>query len=212
MRGEHRLVSARASRSPGSSPHARGTPAPAMQSMAGSGIIPACAGNTHIAVSPTGGVRDHPRMRGEHDLAHYLDYPVLGSSPHARGTLRRWQSVMGTTGIIPACAGNTNTSTTAESHVRDHPRMRGEHPSLIAALIAVLGSSPHARGTHLLPLHTPPVRGIIPACAGNTSMTSCRRSAHGDHPRMRGEHDVILAGVPGHKGSSPHARGTLSPR
>ena len=47
MRGEHHRVSTRPSCSPGSSPHARGTRVVVLLLGGRSGIIPACAGNTH---------------------------------------------------------------------------------------------------------------------------------------------------------------------
>ena len=77
------------------------------------------------------GPGDHPRMRGEHDeyLSHI--FRVMGSSPHARGALRRQVVVCQRVGIIPACAGST---ARLGGHVlaeRDHPRMRGEHCTLL---------------------------------------------------------------------------------
>ena len=107
MRGEHRSVPPAGVRSSGSSPHARGTQAPAALVAGRVGIIPACAGNTPVI--KTGGIWqwDHPRMRGEHR-----------------------QGVWGcriSRGIIPACAGNTRHGISGIPWTRDHPRMRGEH-------------------------------------------------------------------------------------
>ena len=138
--------------------------------------------------------------------------PAGGSSPHARGALHR--------GYPRLLRG------------RDHPRMRGEHPSV---------------GLRALPRD-----GIIPACAGSTLPSpvgplSCRGSSPhargarpggaggcpcpGAHPRVRGEHStsgasaLLAAGiipacagstviygtyVVGSMGSSPHARGAPS--
>ena len=53
--------------------------------------------------------------------------------------------------------------------------------------------------------------GIIPACAGNTKATTVETSLNGDHPRMRGEHQSGWYPNTETAGSSPHARGTLSP-
>ena len=54
------------------------------------------------------------------------------------------------TRLIPARAGNT--SLALEWNLADaaHPRSRGEHPSQPSLLFALYGSSPLARGTHLL--------------------------------------------------------------
>ena len=47
-------------------------------------------------------------MRGEHDVLEERLFAMLGSSPHARGTLKRDAPRLAGEGIIPACAGNTN--------------------------------------------------------------------------------------------------------
>ena len=65
--------------------------------------------------------------------------------------------------------------------------MRGEHSLDARALLAVQGSSPHARGALQ--------RGRIAA------------PPERDHPRMRGEHKALMREAFGVEGSSPHARG-----
>ena len=72
----------------------------------------------------------------------------------------------------------------------------------------MLGSSPHVRGT---PNGEPvdyEAAGIIPACAGNTSLKSGLQWFPWDHPRMCGEHAGFECGVDRLLGSSPHVRGT----
>ena len=135
---------------------------------------------------------------------------MLGSSPHARGTLDLRHAIVKTQGIIPACAGNTPRSRPTVVVCRDHPRMRGEHPLLRAVHIPIQGSSPHARGTHDGRIAGRYRDGIIPACAGNTSVGGFTIRGFGDHPRMRGEHHVGERVHEGRAGSSPHARGTHS--
>ena len=66
MCGEHCSNTAGSVFSGGSSPHVRGTPMLFLFWIAGSGIIPACAGNTCSAVWTGFAGRDHPRMCGEH--------------------------------------------------------------------------------------------------------------------------------------------------
>ena len=46
-------------------------------------------------------------MRGEHERAKDGRFPILGSSPHARGTQITVGTSAGSDRIIPACAGNT---------------------------------------------------------------------------------------------------------
>ena len=53
--------------------------------------------------------------------------------------------------------------------------------------------------------------GIIPACAGNTSLSSPRRRVARDHPRMCGEHFKHNGVVKKLLGSSPHVRRTRRP-
>ena len=71
------------------------------------GIIPACAGNTMSVCAANIRTGDHPRVCGEHvsGLVPFEDH--AGSSPRVRGTQAQASAAHCTTGIIPACAGNT---------------------------------------------------------------------------------------------------------
>ena len=71
-------------------------------------------------------------------------------------------------GIIPACAGSTTTDSMCLRTNRDHPRMRGEHLFMIALMVVLLGSSPHARGAQRISTGATCTPRIIPACAGST--------------------------------------------
>ena len=147
-------------------------------------------------------------MRGEHSAETRKGIRATGSSPHARGTPHGWSDPCWESGIIPACAGNTPPIHGRCHAWRDHPRMRGEHLCCWYWRVYALGSSPHARGTLHQVVVSDSMRGIIPACAGNTAVDRIDRRIGGDHPRMRGEHMVgpwFLFAV---RGSSPHARGT----
>ena len=55
------------------------------------------------------------------------------------------------------------------------------------------------------------IRGIIPACAGSTSLSVRVVSVRRDHPRMCGEHQNASRLSHGPLGSSPHVRGALRP-
>ncbi len=133
-----------------------------------------------------------------------------GSSPRARGTLARAR-LRGAGGrFIPACAGNTPATPSSVSATTVHPRVRGEHiqPPMVAS--APGGSSPRARGTHLIADQGGRRRRFIPACAGNTARGAKRGHGPAVHPRVRGEHsrDCLVSGDG--DGSSPRARGTLA--
>ena len=109
-------------------------------------------------------------MRGEHLAFNVLDILSGGSSPHARGALAT--SCFGDTveGIIPACAGSTSSSAPGWPCRRDHPRMRGEHGLARWLRIPWPGSSPHARGAPKPFSKAVRTQGIIPACAGSTTV------------------------------------------
>ena len=91
----------------------------------------------------------------------------------------------------------------------DHPRVCGEHPAMVCTTPAAPGSSPRVRGTHLLICDCVRVRGIIPACAGNTMPMFSPWRKPRDHPRVCGEHDIQLTVTQCAPGSSPRVRGTL---
>ena len=132
-----------------------------------------------------------------------------GSSPHARGAPVVDVQLSLTEGIIPACAGSTRQRYLLISTVRDHPRMRGEHSALTCNPSSSVGSSPHARGARGSTACTSRVLGIIPACAGSTATMASIGGVRGDHPRMRGEHNIDEIPAQVETGSSPHARGAL---
>ena len=188
MRGEHQHDRHGADVRTGSSPHARGTQRNDLEAVRKLGIIPACAGNTLHRTARPESCGDHPRMRGEH-LHPIIDLLIIvGSSPHARGTLRAMLPENRKQGIIPACAGNTLVCLRLKLGNRDHPRMRGEHLRAGRERPAGPGSSPHARGTRFPVGWRHAGVGIIPACAGNTHRIRKPTCRHVDHPRMRGEH------------------------
>ena len=189
MRGEHLRPNPTSATDPGSSPHARGARVADLQGELLGGIIPACAGSTrwkrHWAWLPPRIIpacagstpfrtrfpppaRDHPRMRGEH-LGNACDLiNPWGSSPHARGARQPVGARDALNGIIPACAGSTDSPRSRACLGRDHPRMRGEHNHGRATPLRTRGSSPHARGAPHRDAQRVPRRGIIPACAGST--------------------------------------------
>ena len=172
------------------------------------GIIPAYAGSTL-------------------EQSHLLN-PSRGSSPHTRGAPYEGVRRKDWFGIIPAYAGSTGRRRSSWIAHRDHPRIRGEHQHRTPHQVPDAGSSPHTRGARTAPQSAGAQPGIIPAYAGSTEIaavsviavvwiipayagstaapaTTGARCA--DHPRIRGEHEVQLAGEDQPEGSSPHTRG-----
>ena len=192
----------------GSSPLARGTRQSGAGKLTRRGLIPARAGNTG-RVAVTGGVRRaHPRSRGEHRLSAHLYFDLPGSSPLARGTLTGGAPAICRVGLIPARAGNTCFRLSVRLASRAHPRSRGEHLKIWSGPPVVRGSSPLARGTHVL-VHEGRGRvGLIPARAGNMEEPPPTPPVKWAHPRSRGEHRSHQNRGCRPTGSSPLARGT----
>ena len=149
-RGEHSFLLLLLVSVQGSSPLARGTPPARGDRRAALGLIPARAGNTGGSARSSGGTGAHPRSRGEHDPNTATGLLPLGSSPLARGTLVDRDDDAIAVGLIPARAGNTYARRACPVAARAHPRSRGEHAGEMQPADYGQGSSPLARGTHLL--------------------------------------------------------------
>ncbi len=91
--------------------------------------------------------------------------------------------------------------------MRDHPRVRGEHPTDQSVYADGEGSSPRARGAPRRAGGARFPHGIIPACAGSTRPTRASTPTVRDHPRVRGEHARRYLSSSPTGGSSPRARG-----
>ena len=113
-------------------------------------------------------------------------------------------------GIIPAYAGNTLVVSLTVSPSRDHPRVCGEHLTENEAHRVGEGSSPRMRGTRERLPACKGVEGIIPAYAGNTMIVPVPHIHWRDHPRVCGEHTIIIIRHRSSRGSSPRMRGTLA--
>ena len=132
---------------------------------------------------------------------------MSGSSPHTRGAPRKEGLDEVPVGIIPAYAGSTASRSSSRRLTRDHPRIRGEHPSGTSVETWYRGSSPHTRGALAGAVAEGPGDGIIPAYAGSTPSRPRRAAARRDHPRIRGEHFSSVTKGLTDAGSSPHTRG-----
>ena len=131
----------------GSSPRMRGTPACKIYSRRSPGIIPAYAGNTRVCRLAWLDPWDHPRVCGEHCCGMAWFIATTGSSPRMRGTPVSLSSVVSSSRIIPAYAGNTLVYFVDIASDWDHPRVCGEHICGISRFIFFQGSSPRMRGT-----------------------------------------------------------------
>ena len=110
--------------------------------------------------------------------------------------------------ITPAYAGNTPCNNFFPIIFEDHPRLRGEHLIPPKSVSPTAGSPPPTRGTPLVTVAPMPATGITPAYAGNTSNKYISSSYTWDHPRLRGEHLLLLLIQQPVLGSPPPTRGT----
>ena len=86
--------------------------------------------------------------------------------------------------------------------------MCGEQLLLLPDLMPRLGSSPRVRGTECALASASYEPGIIPACAGNSSLRLADNIAFWDHPRVCGEQKLNDDNTQRVWGSSPRVRGT----
>ena len=136
----------------------------------------------------------------------YFDFP--GSSPRGRGTRSLGAFACRTRRFIPAWAGNTSFRIWSKRCDAVHPRVGGEHPCKRTAIFWMIGSSPRGRGTPNTATQTLHDIRFIPAWAGNTRSKAAIHAAMTVHPRVGGEHCVLLDSLRRSGGSSPRGRGT----
>ena len=115
------------------------------------------------------------------------DHP-RGSPPLTRGIRETEAESIAFLGVTPAYAGNIYQFVGFACHIRDHPRLRGEHSNVKRYPVRRMGSPPLTRGTWLRALMVFSTIRITPAYAGNISTDSNLLQLPEDHPRLRGEH------------------------
>ena len=89
------------------------------------GLIPASAGQTVIRPVEPKRDRAHPRECGADPADFVVQQFLQGSSPRVRGRQDVSDDYIGTTGLIPASAGQTTSNPFEVSGVRAHPRECG---------------------------------------------------------------------------------------
>ena len=146
-------------------------------------------------------------MRGVNSIRVVNSRSPGGSSPRARGQRRCPSWPLPLLRIIPACAGSTVAPPWTTPMLPDHPRVRGVNAGPITPRSSRIGSSPRARGQRLCLDIGCAYCGIIPACAGSTTISVVLAIVIPDHPRVRGVNWVVVWVVLGVWGSSPRARG-----
>ena len=208
--GENAGYSERHVRRWGSSPRVRGKLPPHLRNTRVSRLIPACAGKTALLTCPEGDCWAHPRVCGENFVFCGFTCGKRGSSPRVRGKRGDILLNHANHGLIPACAGKTDSALLWESPSRAHPRVCGENGIRGLSEDTTIGSSPRVRGKRFRTIRRQPARRLIPACAGKTLAGRGLRSACRAHPRVCGENTVAVTALTQKAGSSPRVRGKLS--
>ena len=149
----------------------------------------------------------HPRWRGEDCQVAARVTLRAGSSPLARGGLRRPPRLLRRRRLIPAGAGRTKGPHPARGGGSAHPRWRGEDDRGQCAGSWRSGSSPLARGGPLPRVARRRRQGLIPAGAGRTCDIRGCHTVTRAHPRWRGEDRKRKMAEHNSYGSSPLARG-----
>ena len=140
----------------------------------------------------------------------YLPIALLdnaGSPPRVRGKQHSRANTAGNGRITPACAGKTAWKKPGFLGRRDHPRVCGENPSVLAAVPTSSGSPPRVRGKRGNDDGKDNTVRITPACAGKTITTKDRFGMVRDHPRVCGENRESYQKNAISGGSPPRVRG-----
>ena len=172
---------------PGSSPLTRGKQLPGALSGPSFGLIPAHAGKTLGQIAQCDSARAHPRSRRENDSRPRHTVIQVGSSPLTRGKRPR--------------------SHGAAARTWAHPRSCGENNKARAKGTIWMGSSPFTRGKLLAPQVESHLRGLIPAHARKTRISSTLAARLAAHPRSCGENYRLTIDRGAYTGSSPLTRG-----
>ena len=138
------------SRSWGLSPHVRGNPGAGAWADGGGGSIPARAGEPRLHGSSRSAWRVYPRTCGGTCWKLSPATTSTGLSPHVRGNRTATACSGGSTGSIPARAGEPDTPAPRSRACRVYPRTCGGTWTPHEPRPGCQGLSPHVRGNPVL--------------------------------------------------------------
>ena len=93
-------------------------------------ITPAHAGTTLGRSTILTSLEDHPRSRGDNSFTDPRVRNIVGSPPLTRGQPCLFPVEAAPSGITPAHAGTTNIYSGWQGILQDHPRSRGDNPTV----------------------------------------------------------------------------------
>ncbi len=131
-----------------------------------------------------------PRVRGNHDLGHFLG---------------------GLDGPIPACAGEPFAPRSGSRPAWAYPRVCGGTLMYARSLLPLEGLSPRVRGNQVRMTGRLVRFGPIPACAGEPSTPAFSRASDWAYPRVCGGTRARASSTSTGWGLSPRVRGNLQP-
>ena len=150
------------------------------------GITSACAEQTVVSSEVLRPDWDHLRVCGADARLKASQALMQGSSPRVRSRHHAEVHVHDRLGIISACAEQTPHASSSSRSPRDHLRVCGADYGVKCDGCGIQGSSPRVR-SRLRPrkirFH---VRGIISACAEQTTGAANHPDTGGDHLRVCG--------------------------
>ena len=194
----------------GLSPRVRGNLAAILEVGSLHGPIPACAGQPRRRSLWQTSTWAYPRVCGATSRPHNFRKKVAGLSPRVRGNLGSMVLVRTTFGPIPACAGQPKQCTQDTGLTGAYPRVCGATFSMVCLGAFVVGLSPRVRGNRVGRLFCGARFGPIPACAGQPSFRSLRRSCAWAYPRVCGATEHLSGRLCRLLGLSPRVRGNPS--
>ena len=173
--------------------------------------IPACAGEPTPSSPAPKPFRVYPRVCGGTLSACGTAASARGLSPRVRGNPNAGRSWRGSTGSIPACAGEPPFGAFGFAGVLLYPRVCGGTTPGVCARCALVGLSPRVRGNRLKARHTWYYERSIPACAGEPSPSQPSCPPLPVYPRVCGGTNRAAVAYQRGNGLSPHVRGNPPP-
>ncbi len=195
----------------GRSPRVRGSLAAMRTATAGTGSIPACAGQPRGQPVDDGPRRVDPRVCGAASLRPGRSRGCRGRSPRVRGSRCGTHERAEHRGSIPACAGQPGVFVDLDHVHRVDPRVCGAATTLAYEVLSRLGRSPRVRGSLLRVDSGRFEHGSIPACAGQPCGALRFVLRLWVDPRVCGAARGARQGATTRAGRSPRVRGSRRP-